>query len=78
MKIETKYDIGDEVWVMKDNRPQEFEVNGISVECLDGMYNSCIHSGIESVKYDLGKRMNPMIYSEIYLFPTKEELLKSL
>lgn len=78
MKIKTKYDIGQEVWVMKDNRPQKFKVNGISVECLDGMYNSCIHSGIEAVKYDLGERMNPMIYSEIYLFPTKEELLKSL
>ena len=78
MKIETKYDIGQEVWVMKDNRPKKLKVNGISVECLDGMYNSCIHFGIESVKYDLGERMRPMIYSEIYLYPTKEELLKSL
>ena len=78
MKIETKYDIGQEVWVMKDNRPQKFKVNGISVEYQDGMYKSCIHSGIASVHYDLGQRMNPMIYGEIYLFPTKEELLKSL
>ena len=78
MKIETKYDIGQEVWVMKDNRPKKLKVNGISVEGLDGMYNSCIHSGIESVKYDLGERIRPMIYSEIYLYPTKEELLKSL
>jgi hypothetical protein len=78
MKIETKYDIGQEVWVMKDNSPQKFKVNGISVECLDGMYNSCRHLGLTAVNYDLGTRMSPLIYTECYLYPTKEELIKSL
>lgn len=33
MEIKTKYNIGDEVWVMKDNRPQKFIVNGLELEC---------------------------------------------
>ena len=78
MKIETKYDIGQEVWVMKDNHPQNFKVQGISIELFDGLYDSCMHVGIDVIKYDLGTRMSPLIYNECYLHPTKEELLKSL
>lgn len=78
MKIETKYDIGQEVWVMKDNRPRNFKVQGISVELVDGLYNGCMNFGIDVIKYDLGTRMSPLIYNECYLYPTKEELLKSL
>lgn len=78
MKIETKYNIGDEVWVMKDNRPKKFEVQGLSIELIDGLYDSCRHFGIDVIKYDLGTRMFPLIYGECVVFPSKEELLKSL
>ena len=79
MKIETKYDIGDEVWVMKDNRPQKFIVNGLNVECYSGLYRGTLHIiGSPITTYDIGSRMSPLVYNEIYLYPTKEELLKSL
>lgn len=79
MKIETKYEIGQEVWVMKDDRPQKFIVNGLNVKCSSGMYKGTFHI-VDSpiVTYDLGSRMSPLVYNDIYLFPTKEELLKSL
>lgn len=78
MKIETKYDIGQEVWVMKDNRPQKFEVQGISVELIDGLYKSCRYFGIDVISYELGSRMSPLIYCECSVFRTKQELLDSL
>ena len=78
MKIETKYDIGQEVWVMKDNRPQKFKVQGLSVEFADGMYDGCLQLGIDMISYELGSRMSPLLYSEINFFRTKQELLDSL
>lgn len=78
MKIETKYNIGDEVWVMKDNRPQKFEVQGISVELVDGLYKSCRHCGIDVISYELGSRMCPLVYMECSVYRTKQELLDSL
>lgn len=79
MRVKTKYNVGDGVWVMKDNRPQKFIVNGLKIECCSGLYSGTLHI-IDSpvITYDIGSRMSPLVYNEIYLFPTKEELLKSL
>lgn len=64
MTIETKYNIGDEVWVMSySNHPYCDRIVSISIESdLSIMYNfSSLFSREENE-----------------LFPTKEELLKSL
>ena len=62
MKIETKYDIGQEVWVMSMNRPYCAKITGIRID---------IHGLFYNIEYILSKR-------EEDIFPTKEELLKSL
>ena len=62
MTIETKYDIGQEVWVMSMNRPHCAKITGIRIEKHGLFYN---------IEYLLSKR-------EEQIFPTKEELLKSL
>jgi hypothetical protein len=64
MTIETKYNIGDEVWVMSYNNHIHCDkIVSISIKSdLSIMYNfSCLFSREESK-----------------IFPTKEELLKSL
>lgn len=62
MKIETKFDIGQEVWVMTMNRPYCTKIIAIHIDENGLSYN---------LKYLLAKK-------EEELFPTKEELLKSL
>lgn len=64
MTIETKYNIGDEVWAMSyNNHPHCVRITSISIKSdLSIMYNF------------------PTLFSreEKEIFPTKEELLKSL
>lgn len=72
MTIETKYNIGDEVWFMQDNKV-----------CSDTI--TAIHTyrteTISNITYGFGKSIRSQIIAIINerdLFPTKEELLKSL
>lgn len=72
MTIETKYNIGDEVWFMQDNKV-----------CSDTI--TAIHTyrteTISNITYGFGKSIRSQIIAVINeqdLFPTKEELLKSL
>ena len=68
MTIETKYNIGDEVWAMCLNRPTTFTVRKIYV----------IKDDIDlKVQYLVGTCTSTHYYEQD-LFPTKEELLKSL
>ena len=80
MTIETKYNIGDEVWFMADNKVRKAIIYGFSCTqacsyikdgepcCVstDLDYIVCIDQGHTTKMYDCD------------LFPTKEELLKSL
>lgn len=72
MTIETKYNIGDEVWFMQNNKI-----------CSDTI--TAIHTyrteTISHITYGFGKSIRSQIIAiidERDLFPTKEELLKSL
>lgn len=62
MKIETKYDIGQEVWVMTMGKPYCTTITAVHIDKNGLLYN---------LKYLLAKK-------EEQIFPTKEELLKSL
>ena len=78
MTIETKYNIGDEVWVKCSGQPMSAKVIGrcVNQESLTIKGESKIHQ-IE--KYALLTEEG--IFEAIYptsIFPTKEELLKSL
>ena len=62
MTIETKYNIGDEVWVMSIGKPYCTTITAIHIDKKGLLYN---------LKYLLAKE-------EHELFHSKEELLKSL
>lgn len=66
MTIETKYNIGDEVWAIRDNRPSMYKITKVTLVCDDIDLN--ISYKTRCCKY----------FFESELFPTKEELLKSL
>lgn len=68
MTIETKYNIGDEVWTIIENKVCKYHI--LSITAKKGMRNEEIE-----VKYYIG---NCEWRYEHELFPTKEELLKSL
>lgn len=67
MKIETKYDIGQEVWYNGYEEIFQDEICQIKVniDCLGEIH----------IDYEL---LGDVIKEEYQLFPTKEELLKSL
>lgn len=70
MKIETKYDIGQEVWVIDHNKPTKGIVGRIDTTHI---------VGLSQIIYYLNFGQNePVIRKERFLFPTKEELIKSL
>jgi hypothetical protein len=71
MTIETKYNIGDEVWFMNENKVYVSFVEDVRVK--RNSKNTKIEYMVESMqKKDFGLK------KEQDLFPTKEELLKSL
>lgn len=71
MIIETKFNIGDEVWFMKENKPTKKVVNFIEIVTASTTSKSFIQYGLKME--DTVERV-----TEKHLFSTKEELLKSL
>ena len=71
MTIETKYNIGDEVWVKTiTNGVQKWKIKGINIEITENRkYRELYRIEIDGFYY---------IAFLCELFPTKEELLKSL
>ena len=67
MKIETKYNIGDEVWFMFDGKPLNGKIAKISEHTIKIRVRFK-----DSKDYLFGRERG------FKLFPTKEELLKSL
>ena len=71
MIIETKHNIGDEVWANVIGEPYDFIVKGIRFVC-DRFHKRIVYTILEAGE-------DTLIYlDEEELFPTKEELLKSL
>lgn len=72
MKIETKYDIGDKVWVEWLTIPTKMVVESIEFkkdEYTEYIWYFVVNPNDRQECYDA---------NECELFPTKEELLKSL
>ena len=76
MKFITKFNKGDKVWFMSDNRPTEVEISAIKIMYVDNRSNH--------IKYNAKDVVCPrswLDYTDVFeesLFKTKEELLKSL
>ena len=74
MKIETKYNIGDEVWLMYENKAITAQVVTMNVEISDSIMGYVSANCYCKIKC-------PYFTREIHdshIFHTKEELLKSL
>ena len=69
MTIETKYNIGDEVWVLDGLEPISREVLRIDIE---------VYNAKTIIEYDVMVGDVLTGFYEREIFPTKEELLKSL
>ena len=69
MTIETKYNIGDEVWSYYNMMPKKMIITHINVYCRKR----------KTLKIEIRYVLDNVIsVDERILFPTKEELLKSL
>lgn len=66
MTIETKYNIGDEVWFIYENKPCFEQINGISIRPTVRIF----------YRFQVG--LTEISKMEKEVFKTKEELLKSL
>ena len=69
MTIETKYNIGDKVWFTEENEPKSDVILSIEINVYKG---ECF------IEYLLANDRCSYGLDESTLFPTKEELLKSL
>ena len=72
MTIETKYNIGQEVWFMNENKACSDIITAV---------NTYVTETFSNVTYGFGNTIRTQIVTtmkESDLFPTKEELLKSL
>lgn len=70
MKIETKYDIGQDVWYILGGEARQGIILGIT-------FNKVGHTLI-GYYYNVQVGVSHGSFNEPDLFPTKEELLKSL
>ena len=82
MKIETKYDIGQEVWLMYQNHVASAPIRGYQIIAGEGEYFGEFLNGNQITRINYLVRTDDnkirVITSEDECFPTKEELLKSL
>ena len=69
MKIETKYNIGDEVWFENRGKCYKVKVGVIRIEAWRGG---------QLIRYQVNNNGVVVELREECFFPTKEELLKSL
>lgn len=76
MIIKAKYNIGDEVWFMYENKPIQIQIGRIEVYYgykLNKNGEEAIEKRVVYIDWYGEHRI-----SESKLFPTKEELIKSL
>ncbi len=77
MKIETKFSIGDSVWVMREGNPVELLILGIGLYAYsDTVAITEVHPVRTVTFYNFGGNLGDATESEC--FATKEELLASL
>lgn len=67
MKIETKYDIGENVWFLEDYRAQSSKISGVEYQKLG-----------DAKPYILYRFLAFQPKKESQVFKTKEELIKYL
>ena len=74
MTIETKYNIGDEVWLMYENKAVSAQVISMKIVVEELMFGTII----VSIYYRIKNRHLDREISELHIYASKVELLKSL
>lgn len=86
MEIKTKFNVGDKVWVMHNNRPKEIQVGAIKIKVVGLIDENDILSGdcqiligyVEKVsKYIQVKDEDRILHDERNCFSSKKKLLDS-
>lgn len=75
MEIKTKYNIGDRVYFMHNNKVDSMRINGIRIR-VKSSPNSIHRELITTIVYLIGG--SESMYFKKYLFSSKEELISSL
>lgn len=73
MIIETKFNVGDEVWYMKDNKPFKDEITIIVTQTNYPIFWDYKLDIRTEIMYSL--KIEGKLYNENQLFKTKEELI---
>lgn len=68
MEVNTKFDIGAQLWVIIDNKPEHVLVTDVEIDVVS--------KKTVNIKYGINYRDS--VVDEYKLYSTKEELLKSL
>ena len=76
--IKTKFDIGDTVYIIHQNRIVKAKVHGITARCIRNKFLPPTDVTIYLLAYYSVGGEIPVDFNEDRLFPTKEELLKHL
>lgn len=42
MEIKTKYNVGDKVWIMRNNKPEKIQISNIEVEVIGDVPVGCL------------------------------------
>jgi hypothetical protein len=67
MEIKTKYNVGDKVWIMRNNKPEKIQISNIEVEVI--LVCKCVY---------LYQDKTPICkHNECNCFNTKKDLLYS-
>lgn len=71
MKIETKFDVGQDIWFMEDNRPTKQEITKISIDIVPNF-----GLGVPIILYHYGCYDNCV--NKIRCYGSRKELVESL
>lgn len=74
MKINTKYNPGQEVWIMKDNKPLKLFVHAIRI--VVGLNND--KKIVYGISYNLANGSEGGDFDENEIYATKEDLKNSI
>lgn len=76
MTIETKYDLDDVIYLLKHNKIEKGFVTGMKI--LVSYTNKVDKILRERIEYEININGQYIMVDDLYMFPTKEALLKSL
>ena len=79
MDLETKFHVGDKVWVMESNRPVEKRVRGMEISHRKGWYKGCWNTKDErAVILNIELLGKEDYVSENSVFASKDDLIEYL